>query len=252
MDRRDAALRHLDPYIRRARSFAGWSFDDVAVRPLEPGPPWDYEAIARSHAGNATSLLDLGTGGGEALARVAAGLSPRIAATEWWEVNAPIAQRKLASLGAGVVRCSSLRLPFRDACVDLVLDRHEELDPAEVARVLQPGGRLVTQQVGRDDWAELWPFFPNRQVFGDHFTAYGEGLRSAGMTVTGDQHKRKVVYQTLGDVVFMLLVAPWWAPGFDPVQDIDQLLALEDALKTGDGIVVTESRYLIIAQKPGW
>jgi SAM-dependent methyltransferase len=238
MDRRSRALQHHQPYIQRARSFSGWNLDDVDVRPFEPGPPWDYEAIARAHARRARTLLDLGTG-----------LPARVIATELWEVSAPVAQRRLAPLGTHVVRCSSLQLPFRDASFDLVLDRHEELDPAEVARVLRSGGWLVTQQVGYDDWAELWPFFPSLRNFGDHFRGYTDGLRAAGMAVTATKHYRKVAFRTLGDVVYMLLLSPWWFPAFDPEREIDTLLALEDALRTDDGIVLTESRYLVTAEK---
>ena len=48
----------------------------------------------------------------------------------------------------------------------------------------------------------------------------------------------------------MLLVAPWEVPDFDPVAEIDTLLTLDDALRTGQGTVLTESRYIIQAHRP--
>jgi len=54
-------------------------------------------------------------------------------ATEPWEVNAPVAAKRLGARGIPVVRANSLRLPFRDEQFDLVLNRHEELDPADTA-----------------------------------------------------------------------------------------------------------------------
>jgi hypothetical protein len=48
----------------------------------------------------------------------------------------------------------------------------------------------------------------------------------------------------------MLLTAPWTVPDFDPERDIEALLAMEDALGTKDGIVMTETRYILIANKP--
>lgn len=185
MDRRDETLQRLKPYIARARAFSGWSFTEVASRPLEPGPPWDYEAIARDHARAAKSTLDLGTGGGEVLERIVSGLNRRFTATEEWQVNAPIARRRLAPLGGSVLRCSSLALPFVDSSFDLVLDRHEALEPAEVVRVLRPGGHVITQQVISELWPELTPFFPHRQQFGDHFTEYASAFEAAGLTVQG-------------------------------------------------------------------
>jgi SAM-dependent methyltransferase len=247
--RRARALEQIAPYARRARAFSGWRFDDLDVRPLEPGPPWDYAALARERAERARAVLDLGTGGGEALASIVARLAAHVVATEEWPVNAPVARDRLAPLGATVVRASSLRLPFRDATFDLILDRHEALDPPEVARVLRPGGCLVTQQVGHDDWAELWPFFPRWRVFPDHYAAYADNFRTAGLAVTARRHHRRVAFGSLGDLAFMLLVSPWSLPDFDPVAEIDTLLDVEEALGTGAGIVVTESRYLLVAEK---
>jgi SAM-dependent methyltransferase len=250
MDRRAQTLENLRPYIERARSFSGWSFADVASRPLEPGPPWDYEAIAREQARRARAILDLGTGGGEVLERIVAGLSSFVVATEEWVVNAPVARKRLAAYGADVVRGSSLALPFSGDSFDLVIDRHEELDPLEVIRVLRAGGRLVTQQVIPEVWPELTPFFPRRTVFGDHYHDYAAVFERAGMAVRRQRHEYRVAYATLGDLVFMLLIAPWTIPEFDPVREIDALLALDDACRTDDGIVLTEGHYLLTAEKP--
>ncbi len=251
MSRRAETLESLRPYIERARSFSGWSFDDVAMRPLDPGPPWDYEAIARMRARSAKSILDLGTGGGEVLERIVGGLDCRVVATEEWEVNVPVAQERLAPLGVDVVRYNWRALPFADTSFDLVLDRHEALDPAEVLRVLRPSGSIVTQQVNPDFWPELTEFFPHRQVFPDHFTGYSAAFEAAGLSVTRSRHAHHVAFGTLGDVVYKLLTAPWTIPGFDPEKEIDALLALEDACGTSDGIVLTEGYYLIEAERVG-
>ena len=151
-ERRRRALEELRPSIERAKRFSGWDFSALQARHLEPGPPWDYEALARGYASRAERVLDLGTGGGEVLSRTAAGLPARFSATEEWHVNAPVARDRLAPLGIDLLRCSSLCLPFREGTFDLVLSRHEALDPGEAARVLRPGGRVVTQQV--------WPQTP--------------------------------------------------------------------------------------------
>jgi SAM-dependent methyltransferase len=244
-------LEELHPYIEQARAFSGWSFGAERVRRIEPGEPWDYEAVARDYAANASRILDLGTGGGEVLSRVLTGLPARCVATEEWHVNAPVARDRLRPLGIGVVRASSLRLPFADASFDLILDRHEELSPAECARVLAPGGAVVTQQCGPDNWREFHDFFPRATVFEDHECTYPEGFVAAGFTIARREHREyRVAFRSLGDVAYMLMTAPWTVPDFDPERDIDALLALEDALTTDDGIVMTETRYLLIAHKP--
>ena len=250
-NRRMSTLAALRPYIERARDFSGWSHDHLAILRLDPAPPWDYEALARAEVSNAERVLDLGTGGGEVLSRVIGGTSARCIATEEWVVNAPVARDRLAPMGVDVVRCDSLRLPLRRATFDLVLDRHEALDPAEVARVLRPGGSVITQQVGPDNWPELRMFFPRKTHFGDHFSAYQRGFIEAGLTIDDARwHEERVAYPELGDVVYLLLVAPWDVPDFDPAAEIDALLALEDALRDDRGIVLTETRYLIRAHRP--
>lgn len=218
----------------------------VGARPLGPDLPWDYEAIARAHARRSRALLDLGTAGAERLARIVEGLPVPVVSTEEWIVNAPIAARRLAPRGGRVVRSNAWQLPFRDASFDLVLSRHEGLGPEDVLRVLRSGGSVVTQQVDQSHWHELSGFF-RMQDFGDHFSRYADAFRAAGLRVTTARHEQPVAYASLADIVFLLLVAPWHVPGFDPERDIDALLALEDAQRTPDGIVLTESRYLIVA-----
>jgi SAM-dependent methyltransferase len=165
-DRRARTLEEIRPFAERARAFSGWTFKGLSVPHLDQGPPWDYEELARDAVAGAERVLDLGTGGGEVLSSVVAGSASRCVATEEWVVNAPVAQRRLSPIGVDVVRCNSLRLPLRDGSFDLVLDRHEALQPAEVARVLRGGGRVITQQVGSDSWPELRRFFPRKTDFG--------------------------------------------------------------------------------------
>jgi SAM-dependent methyltransferase len=249
-NRRKRTLAELRPHIERARAFSGWSFGDVSKRYLGQPIPWGYEALAREHLARANSVLDLGTGGGEVLARVIAGSTARVVATEEWHVNAPIAARRLRPLGATVIRADSLRLPFADATFDLILDRHEALDPGDAARVLAPGGTLITQQVGHRNWPELEPFL-HPVEFPDHFTLYREGFAAAGLVIDDARwHERPVAFGSLGDIVFMVCVSPWSYPAFDAQRDIDAFLAIEDALTTDDGIVLTEMHYLIVAHNP--
>lgn len=260
--RRDA-LERLRPWIERARTFSGWfglsPFPDFDVRLLEPGPQWDYEAMVREMARDASAALDLGTGGGEFIADVRDSLPERVVATEEWHVNAPIAYERLRTIGVDVVWCRSLYLPFAGESFDLVIDRHEELSPAEVARVLAPGGHVATQQVGPNNWIELQRYFGDATAgnrgnsrmtdFGDIRGEYARGFESAGLTVMRDEsHDYKVAYGGLGEMVFMLLITPWTIPDFDVERDLEALLELESDCSTDDGLVMTWSRFLLVAE----
>jgi len=244
------AREKLRPFVERAQGFSGWMLD-VKVRQLGPPAPWDYAARARARVAGAGSVLDLGTGGGERFADYLVGFRGRAVATEEWVVNVPVAACRLKLLGAATVWCRSVNLPFKEGAFDLVLDRHEELEPAEVARVLAPGGTVLTQQVW--DYAnELTRFFPRRTDFGDHFHRYQQGFRSAGLEVVDARtHAWRDAYESLGDIVYMLCVAPWEVPDFDPLgADLEALLELERELSTSDGIVMSSGSYIIEARKP--
>jgi hypothetical protein len=249
VSRRGDTLARLQPYIERARTFSGWSFDDLAVRDLDPPPPWDYAAIAREHAARAGHVLDIGTGGGEVFSRVIGGLEAGAVATEEWHVNAPVAQGRLRQLGAGVVRARAQELPFRCGAFELVIDRHEAIDPDEVIRVLDNRGAFVTQQVWRKEWIELDRFFPTRRTqWGDHLAEYRGAFDRAGYRVEVREHSWQVAYAGLGEVVYMLVLSPWEIEDFDPEGDIDILIEMEDALTTPDGLVMTADRYLLLAR----
>ena len=111
---------------------------DVRAEPLSPGPPWSYESRARRLLTSEGSVLDMGTGGGERFSKICRGYAGLAVATEEWPPNVPVASARLSVMDAQVVHASSLHLPFNEGAFDLVLNRHEELDPAEVARVLSP------------------------------------------------------------------------------------------------------------------
>ena len=250
--RRADMINHLRPWIEKARMFTGWSFEGMEIKHLEPGPPWDYEAIVREHAARATSMVDLGTGGGEFYSTVVEGFSGRAVATEEYQVNAPIARQRLSPFGAHVVRASADHgLPFADATFDLVIDRHEALLPEDVARVLRPGGTVITQQVADENWREARHYFGRGGEFPDHYSLYQQGFRDAGLSVETHYHVWKVAYPTIGQIVFMLLIAPWEIPGFDPLAELEEIIAMEDGLRTQEGVVMTFARYLMIARKPG-
>jgi SAM-dependent methyltransferase len=249
--KKQEALERLRPHFDRAQSFTGWDLSAIKRRELEPGPPWDYALLVRQLAQGKSSVLDMGTGGGELLARMRGELPPRVLATEPWSVNAPVAKRRLAPLSVDVVRCWSTRLPFRAAGFDLVINRHEELEPADVARVLRRGGQVVTQQVGGSEWQELRKFFPRMSDFGNLRNVYAEGFEMEGLKITTNlEHDHRVAYSSLEDLVYMLALMPWTIPKFNLEEDIEALLALESECTSEKGLVLTESRFLISAERP--
>jgi len=75
-------LARLKPWFERARDFSGWDLSKVRPRLIEPAPAWDYETIVRQYGLGKRDALDMGTGGGELLARIREALPARTTATK--------------------------------------------------------------------------------------------------------------------------------------------------------------------------
>jgi SAM-dependent methyltransferase len=235
-----------------ARNSTGWDLSFIGMRQLGAPLPWDYEQLAREALADARTAVDLGTGGAEVLLRITEGTTACVIATEQWGPNARLAHERLRPRGIPLVWCEAeaRRMPFRDAAFDLVLDRHEALDPAEVDRVLAPGGTVLTQQVTSRTWPELRRYIPRATVFRDHDTEYPAAFRSLGYEVEFQRHDFEVAFPTLPALVHMLVVAPWTISDFAVERDIEALRALESDLSGPQGIVLADGRYLLRARKP--
>ena len=236
-----------------ARQKLGWDLGFIDSSPLGPEIPWDYEELARKALLASHSAVDLGTGGAEVLLRIVDGISfGRLIATEQWGPNARLAHQRLKKRNIPLVYCANATapLPFASGAFDLVLDRHEALDPGEVHRVLAPGGRLVTQQCTPDCWPELHRYFDRATRFPDHYDEYADAFRSLGYDVELRRHDFETRFSSLSELVKMLVVAPWYVPGLSVKNDIQPLRALEAELGGPGGITLREGRYLLQAVKP--
>ena len=83
--------------------FFGWDFSHLRGRCIEDAPPWSYENMVRDRLRTASSVLDLGTGGGERLSAFRDVLPRRTVATEGCPPNRELARKRLAPLGIQVV-----------------------------------------------------------------------------------------------------------------------------------------------------
>lgn len=130
-------------------NITGWDFSALtnSGRMKETPLPWDYHAIVKQHMAAAKTMLDMGTGGGEFL-KTLAPLPPETYAAEGYEPNVKIAEDNLKPYNVKVMSgYKDSRLPFENDFFDLVINRHEYYEPAEVHRILKPGGHFITQQV---------------------------------------------------------------------------------------------------------
>lgn len=238
-------------------SFSGWDFGWLEGRATSADLSWSYPALARAELTDATSLLDVDTGGGELLASLAP-LPNTVIATEGWEPNLPIARDRLSPLGVDVRRHDSAApLPLVDDEADLVLNRHGRLEPAELARVLRPDGILLTQQVGNRNDAELNevlgappPILPGVNTLDGAVVA----LRGRGFEILeATEEWPEFVIHDVGALVFQLKAIPWQIRDFDVTRYEPALRALDRRIRADGPFVARSHRYLIRAryQPPG-
>lgn len=235
--------------------FAGWDFSLLSAtgRMTESPLPWSYASCALPYLWPASALLDMGTGGGEFLARLQP-FPPRAVATEGFPPNVPVARARLAPLGVEVVEVGDDdRLPLPDASFDLVFNRHESYDPAEVARVLRPGGHFVTQQVGgrNDEDLNSWLGVPLDVPWaGWSLETAAAGLRHAGFTLL-DQRAAPLTtrYFDIGAVIFYLHAVPWQVRDFTVARFDAPLRALHATIQRQGFVDIAGSRFLIVARR---
>lgn len=237
-----------------AQEFSGWDFSWMEGRYYESDPYWDYRHMVLERTKNVSSMLDMGTGGGEFLASLS-GLPQLTCATESFPTNIPIATQRFEPLGVQVVPLmDDHTLPFIDDQFELVINRHESYDVNEVWRILKPGGIFLTQQVGSRNCVELNQYLgsaldPN--VAWWKLDQEIKMLEQAGFSVL-QSHEQILEsnFYDIGAVVFYLKVIEWQIEGFSVEKYEQRLRDMHDLIEKQGAFYASEHRFLIEAQKP--
>jgi SAM-dependent methyltransferase len=235
---------------------SGWGFAWLEGRASEERPPWGYARLLAARLAQASSALDIDTGGGEVVAEAAV-LPPRMAVTEGWPPNARRARALLGPRGVEVVEDPEPdgRLPFPDASFDLVTSRHPvEPDWNEIRRVLRPGGTYFAQHVGPRSAFELIERFvgPLHGPAGREADDEAAAAERAGLVVTDLRRARlRMEVRDVGAVVWLLRKCVWWVPDFSVDRYEQTLRELDSQLRRGEPLVAHSTRHLIEARARG-
>lgn len=234
--------------VAAAERGTAWEFAWLDSRAGGFEPSWSYPDLARVLLRRADSLLDLDTGNGELLAALAP-LPPHTVAVETWARNTAVARDRLAPLGVPVVT----ELPGDEEGFDVVLSRHGRLPAADIARLLRPGGRLLSQQVGSDDLAALnvalgappaHPALWNAEVA-------VSALEAAGLEVTDVQEERpQVTFTEVEAIVRLLHDLPWQVRDFTPQRYDRELRRIGSLIRARGEFTVSAHRFLVEAARP--
>jgi hypothetical protein len=246
----------------------GWDFSWLEGRAKETRPPWDYAEIVREAAASSRRMLDIDTGGGEFLGRLAP-FPGSVVATEGYAPNVATARDRLAPLGIQVVETASApdnvdqgtsnpatsgsELPFEAGAFDLVIDRRASYWPSEVRRTLSHGGRFVTQQrseagVEGRAWEDLFGRTSHADRRFDLAFADRQ-LEDAGFEViNAEEADTPMTFHGLAAVVYYLRMVPWAVEAFDPSRDRDRLDRIHRRILDEGALRIRGSHMLLDAR----
>ncbi|WP_049867602.1 class I SAM-dependent methyltransferase [Paenibacillus sp. D9] len=236
-------------------AFSGWDFGYLTAtgRMIEYPLPWSYRNLLEPYKRAASSMLDMGTGGGEFLQRLKP-LPPDTRATEGHLPNVEVARRRLEEEGVQVACIESDEdLPYGDESFDLIINRHESYCAAELHRLLKPGGIFITQQVGGSNDREFNERLGQAPPAHADWTldrTRGE-LEAAGLQlIWQDEVLTHTRFYDIGAVVCYLTIIEWQVVGFSPSTHRDALKEIHDEIERRGWLDVTCHRFVLAAAKP--
>lgn len=232
----------------------GWDFSRLSV--IVEDALWNFwsEVSSRCKAGDI--VLDIGTGGGEALLRMA-DAAQLLIGIDHSEAMIQTANRNRERSGRANIRflpMEASELHFPERFFQVISCRHSEFNAAEVARVLADGGVFLTQQVGESDKRNLAQAFGRGQSGnakrGTLMERYAAELKEAGFRqIDCRQYDAVEYYATAEDLIFLLKHTPI-IPGFGQTEsDFQTLHRFIAEHQTPKGIQTNADRFKIIAYK---
>jgi len=232
---------------------SGWDFSWAKDRWIESELNWNYRQLVEQRIERTSTLLDMGTGGGEFLTSLD-NIPEKTLATEGYTPNIPIARETLKSKGVEVVPVSNDDLlEFDDESFDLIINRHGSYDLSEVWRVLKPQGIFLTQQVGPKNCIQVNQFLqaPVEQDCLDwKFSIVMDEVINKGFQLLNSQEQLlDSIFYDIGAIIIFLRIIEWQIPDFS-IEKYDQRLRdLHLMIEEQGKFVAKAHRYLIEVYK---
>jgi SAM-dependent methyltransferase len=240
---------------------ARWGAGFLDGRYVPGEPSWRWPQIAGPYLADAERLLDMGTGDGGQLLGLEPLPSFTIAYEEWWP-TVPAAVETLRPYGVKLVVClgsddntatrrTRPALPFADAAFDVIANRHEAFDADDIARLLRPGGHIVTQQVGGDEEASVRGLLGLAPRADWSLARAADQLAAAGLTVVDDGEERPTArFTDIAALVAYVRSTPWSVPEFNPVEMRTRLRELHERCVRHGSVDAVSHRFWIAARRP--
>jgi SAM-dependent methyltransferase len=242
-----------------AGEIEGWDFR--GAEPVPETEPWDWDLQVRAACAPSVRVLDVGTGGGEVF-REYSELFELGLGVDRNEDRVGVAQRKAGepNLRFGVMDAATLAL--RDASLDVVLARCADYSPAEVHRVLRPGGAFVSLQMADRDtqnvfdafgWGSYGAFW--RSLFGSRDMPYRTSLEAAAdfqdlgcAEIRYEEYDVPQYFRDVEALVLFLKASPL-PERFDPELHYEAFARLVRRYGSERGIETNAHRELLVIRK---
>ncbi|MEO8973604.1 MAG: class I SAM-dependent methyltransferase [Ktedonobacteraceae bacterium] len=247
------------------KPYVGWDMSYLKGRSIDlhTEPHWDYTATVLAAMRISETMLDMGTGGGERLAAFAAmqPLPSHVYATEGYVPNIAVTRQRLEPLGVTIVGIDDdYHLPFADEQFDLIINRHASYEPGEVLRILKPGHRFITQQVGDQTNRRLhelfgyepkdtfYPGVEQKPAWNLDY-AVRELQNAAWQIIEQEEEFFTTRYYDVGAIVYYLKAIPWEILDFSVEKYFDKLLEIAQLVERDGYVDVLFHQFFIVAQK---
>lgn len=215
--------------------FRGWDFSYLEKRWNFEELPWDYKEIVLEYLKPNQKLLDMGTGGGEFLLSLNHPYN-LTSVTEAWGPNVALCREELEPLGICVKQIfEDSEIPYDDNSFDIVINRHEAYDVAEVKRILKPNGIFISQQVGFKNNIKL------SEMLNSNFKSQFPKLDLAHELIKwdnsnfdvllADEYYPYVHFYDIGAIVYYAKIIEWEFPDFSVDKCINQLYKIQEEIE---------------------
>lgn len=240
-------------FYDRVGKINGWNFSHL--KKTVKGDIWDFFERVKQYCKTSDCILDIGTGGGENLLKLASSVNKIIGIDTSKEMIEAARQnaQNFSRNKIDFLHMNSDNLDFQDDYFNIVTSRHCPFIAKEVKRVLKPGGVFLTQQVSeRDAWNIKEAFGRGQSYYsrdGILKEQYFSNLKEAGFSkIEVEEYDVIVFYERVEDILFLLMHTPI-IPEFGKYDNDQYILAklVKDYI-TPYGIMTNEKRFMIIAQ----
>jgi len=235
-------------------NFSGWDFSYINGRREEDNLPWDYKNIVENNFLGKETLLDMGTGGGEFLCSLS-NLPKNVFATEAFEPNIPIAEKRLKEKNMTLKAIkfeNKEKIPFSDDFFDIIINRQDSYDINELKRALKKNGIFITQQVGGLNGIDINMAFETKTMDFVQWCLIQniENFKNAGMEILDyNEYIGKMKFNDVGALVYYLRCIPWQVENFSIDKYYNKLEIINEIIEKNGHINFLLHRFYIMVKK---